>query len=69
MLQSDASELKTDMKIDIMQRGMGTMAEDHFDQSDSSLLEAAIDQSLVSRPGLTDSNEMLISLCTASDGR
>jgi hypothetical protein len=59
MLQSDASELKTDMKIDIMQRGMGTMAEDQFDHSidhsESSLLEAAIDQSLVSRSALTHS--------------
>lgn len=42
--QSEASELKTDMKIDIMQRGMGSMAVDYGDHS----LEAAIDQSLVS---------------------
>lgn len=51
MLKSDASELKTDMKIDIMQRGMGSMTENQSDhsmvESESSLLEAAIDQSLV----------------------
>ncbi|KAJ9105977.1 hypothetical protein QFC19_003312 [Naganishia cerealis] len=50
--QSEASELKTDMKIDIMQRGMdGYHNMDETMDSDSSMLEAAIDQSLVSDEG------------------
>ncbi|KAJ9119085.1 hypothetical protein QFC22_003576 [Naganishia vaughanmartiniae] len=56
--QSEASELKTDMKIDIMQRGMGAMGGfrdgDETMDSDSSMLEAAIDQSLMA----DDENEI-----------
>ncbi|KAJ9103257.1 hypothetical protein QFC21_002680 [Naganishia friedmannii] len=67
--QSEASELKTDMKIDIMQRGMGAMGgfrdADGTMDSDSSMLEAAIDQSLMA----DDENEISARTeSTATDG-
>lgn len=55
IFQSEASELKTDMKIDIMQRGMGAMTVDEYDDHS---LEAAIDQSLVCRQSLSLSTRL-----------